>query len=538
MKHLDITEIRALLEPLGVWGDDSAFKNLNRLCYHDETRLKTLGKVLVNICDGDASRVDDPNLRELFIEQLASSDCPFLVHMFYGDTLIGITETVSYQTMGRHFGEYGRGERLTSIILAGVDNAFVEHDRALYLIELGQLNQAEIILRGEKLHKAKGLYRGIIGESLYQFPAKINLVDILVLRGNLREAYAIADTLVSLYDSQESIRNNAQQTISDALWNRAALGEFVKGYRITTGFNPYDRRAVVRTFQGDIQGALSDFKRAEAFQRYKLEKLHQMKGLNLALRHRKTVRRTVPPTELREIERIADEKKLTYPLTGHSAVYYAILLTRLGKLKSAQHILDYTRRWAAHPDYRYPLTEAVASLALSDVHRLMGDFDSAKEYISGPLAWSKQSGQKEVACWSHLSLARLYLHQGQYDAAEVEISHALDIAVEHGFRLYEIDSRITHSRLHLLRGDLESAEQSANRALMFARDPACDYKWAQGNAYHLLAEILLHPDHPLNDPSAQHTTARTNLYEAIDIRLPIRDPRLQNSERLLATIQN
>lgn len=188
----------------------------------------------------------------------------------------------SYVILGRKRGEYRRGLELVAAsippmpIAVSDENArrklfdaesglpALEHNRALFLMDLGRLDEAEAILRGPVIRQICGYYDdGFRDEARYQFIAQLNLCDLLLLRGRLSEAYAIADSLVTMLECDDGV-NGHNGTPSKAYAQVEAANGSCSPF--TTGFNPHARRAVALMYQGNVPGALADFKRAEHYQ--------------------------------------------------------------------------------------------------------------------------------------------------------------------------------------------------------------------------------------------------------------------------------
>lgn len=541
-KKLTYQQAQEFLRRSGVHGSDKNLESIVHACGQEPSTLEAVATALCDLKDGDASKLDCPEVLEAILKTLVhSGKAKSALELYHQDRFFPKAGG-GYKTLGRKRGQFAQGLKLTSVFREAAE-AFqgigqeacpetgfpsVAHDRALFLIELGELTAAEAILRSPIVGQAEGPYPGIDGKCLRQLPARLNLCDILILTGRLSEAFSIADMMVRASES-EDICDPRGGTLADRFHARVSIGEYVGGYRFTTGFNPYAHRAVVRALQGQIEEALLDFKQAEGFQQKKLSQLYERRTLFSQIWHSRYMDQEA------SID-LTDEAEATSPppLIGLAAVHYGLLLTRLGMLHSAQKVLDYNRRWAAHPFNRFPGMVALAGVALSDVYRLMGNEVSASRQLEYPLAWSAETGQKEIACWSHLSLARLHLLGHRLDEAQVALDKALDLAETHNFVLYEIDCRVTGGRIAFLNQDWGRAKESASTALYAAADPECSYAWGQGSALHLLAEIEAHP----SCGARRYYREEIGLLArgAVKIRERIRDPRLANSQELLAKV--
>ncbi len=563
-----------LIRSYNVHGSGEELQALISVCDLDASALEAAAIALRDLKGGDAAELDDHEVLLFIMKQLVRADKSALALNLYQKDNVFHDAGGGYKILGRKRGRFRQGLELTETLKeaaasldpqrtrdprADSESGFpsVEHDRALFLIDLGHLVEAERILRSPLISQADGYYDGIVGESLYQFPAKLDLCDILILTGRLHEAHCSADMLARAYAS-EDIDDSVGYPLGLRLRGMAERVEYANYYAFTTGFNPYARRAWIRTLQGHVEAALVDFKHAEIFQQEKLGNLYNMyEKFRMFLHYKKTGE--APPGEdinenwlqedisvlwmysvfLSQASR-EDLPEALPPLLGQAAIFYGLLLMRLGKLQTAFNVLDYNRRWAAHSDNCFAPMVAFAEVALSDVLRLQGNIDAALQRLEHPLAWSAETGQKEIACWAHLSLARAYLAKRELDEAETALRLALEIAREHDLVLYEIDGQVTAGRIAFIRQDWKAARQNATEALKAAAHPACGYAWAHGNALHLLAEMTLHPAYEpeYGSPDRKDTLegAERLARGAVKIRERIRDPRLANSQQLLATI--
>ncbi len=354
-------------------------------------------------------------------------------------------------------------------------------------------------------------------KSLYQHIARQNLGDVLVLAGKLREAEQIADGMIQAYESD--LINSSGSTQAEALIARLILGE--KAYSpYRSGSNPYARRAVALSLQGKVCQALADFKRAEAFS-LKKPRIYIYKFL--AIKRLEKLGQPIP----KAWEKSEPEHRT---LVGQAAIFYALLLTRLGKLDSALKVLNYSKRWAAHRSNDWPSVVVYAELALSDVYRLRGEYSLAQHNLEHPLQWATQTGQQETYCWAHLSCSRLKHAQNQLPEAQNAVDKAYSVATRHGFKLYEIDCLVTAGWIALSHQDLVTAQQKAAAALKLVGDPDMAYAWGYGNTIHLMGEILFRKD----DINKAHQF----LTCAAKLREQIKDPRLKNTQELLDGIKH
>ena len=522
---LDTTAAAALLRSHGVQGTDAELSKLINICDGNSSILERIAVILANLADSQASRIDEPDVIEAVIQELLHSDCDRALQ-FYQNYYAKGGYGYNVQRSDYRFGlrivsalqQIDSSSRSESYIINNPEIGFpaIEHDRALFLTELGELKQAETILRELAFSQKKYYYSDGQCKVLYQYAARQNLCDVLVLQGRLREAEQIADGTIQAYESDLTI--GSSQTRSESLLSRITIGErcFMR-HRLYSGCNPYARRAVALYLQGKIRQALADFKQAEAFSLRKTPSDYL--ELKVMMRLEK-LEQPIPDWDEMEIPHRT--------LIGQAAIFYALLLTRLGKLDTALKVLNYSKRCAEHPSNNLPSMLVCAEVALSDVYRLKGEYELAQQNLEHPLAWAAQTGQQEISCWAHLSLARLKHAQNQLAIAQNTVDEACTIATRHGFILYEIDCLVTAGRIALSQQDLITAEQKAKAALLSIGDPDMAYAWGHGNTLHLMGEILCKKNNLEN--------AHEFLTGAAKLRERIEDPRLLNTKELLSQI--
>jgi tetratricopeptide (TPR) repeat protein len=322
--------------------------------------------------------------------------------------------------------------------------------------------------------------------------------------------------VIETYESDDVYSEWGGQ-FSEAFFLTLCAGEYVTlGH---SGANPYAIRAVARALQGKTREALIDFKRAEDFRQRELEKFRARRHSHEALVRHKQSGEPLP-------DDWDKPSRQPTPLTGYAAMYCAMLLTRLGKLNTALKILRYVRRRSMYFLHKWPRMAACADVATSDVYRLMGQHEDARHALEYPLTWARETGQQEIVCWARLSEARLELAQNRLDEAQRALDEASTVAQGCEFKLYEADCMVTAGRIALIRGDVETAATMSSQALHMAGDPDCAYAWAQGNALHLLGEVVLR--------GGDRERVGRLLQGAARLRARLEDPRLANTQEILA----
>jgi hypothetical protein len=515
--ELDSALVR--LRERGLAGTEEDFAHLKHICAYDIQAVECVGETLLQTADGQICRLLETAIFEAVANALRLTVDVHPLIIFYASQY---DKWGSYKQTAQRQADFQRGLWFTALftqIEAGLSEEDrqryfekvneITHARALLLMEVGHLAEAEAILRNLAF-EPRAAYGLPESKIICQYIARQNLSDLLVLNGRLREAEQVADGVVQALPPDALDEWGA---IAENMLHRLAMGEYA-AKRDTSGANPYAARAVARAWQGKVRQALADFKQAEIFQKEKLAQLYKIKTLYAQVCRPEVVMPSEPQA-----------------LTGHAALQYAHLLTRLGKLNTAWKILDYSHRWAAYAGHQLPGMAAWADLALSDVYRLRGECDLAQNCLDSGADWAAAAGQKELLCWSQLSAARLALAQNNLTVAAAAADQAYATAVAHQFNLYALDALVTAGRIAFVQQNLDAAQSKAKAAVQICADPDFAYAWGRANAYHLLGEILLSQRENI-EMAAQFLTG------AVKIRKQIEDPRLRNSQALLAQIPN
>ena len=535
--RLDANAAEALLRSYNVQGTEKELSRLMRLCDDHPLALELVGVILSNLANNQASCIDNPDVLEAVINGLVRSEFPKLALRFFSSYYTG---KINYLEYGLKRADFRLGLRLTSALIEQIaltklpelererypETGFlpIKHDHALFLIDLGELKQAETILWELAFEPQSFYYPDGQCNILYQYAARQNLCDLLILRGNLREAEQLADGMIQAYES-DLIISRWGSLQAEILLSRLQISErYFPGIKLYSGSNPYARRAVARTLQGKVRQALADFKQAEAFF-FRKTPLEMLEMLQRSAAKKRLRRLGLPIPE--------NWNEIPLPhrtLIGQAAIFYALLLTRLGKLDTALKVLNYSKRLATHPSKNFPSMVVYAELGLSDIYRLKGEYELAQQNLEHPLEWTKQTGQQELSCWASLSLAKLKHALHQLSEAENALDEAYSIATRHGFKLYEIDCLVSAGWIALSQQDLVTAENKAETALYKVSDPDIAYAWGQGNTFHLMGQVLFQK----NDLQQ----AQKYLTSALKLRERIEDPRLINTQELLSQISN
>ena len=420
------------------------------------------------------------------------------------------------RNLGWRLGAYERGERICRAFAAGktpetapLPDGLSEHvqavfinEWAVYLMELGRLDAAarcyerhnEMQMRQESWKNAS------IG--------KANLAEAWLLAGRLRAGLTGAEEALRLAE----LANDAEKRCYS-----------------------YAYRAHARALRGETGAALADFRDALQWQ------------------HK-------------------DEGESDWPLYSNRGYWHTLLLARLGRSEEAARLTEQNKeicREFAGPHNNH---EPPCNLLLADLARERGDLPEAGRLLDDAHAWALARDAKEPLCWAELVRARIKIGvRGEGRGARGEeagraVEEGLRIARECGFGIYHIDLLLERCRLGLLRGDAPAAEADARTALfdghhppaesalptlLAATDRECGYAWGIAAGGHLLAEALLlkaaqkikradYVPAKIDElPPAVHqlvADARDQLDQCRELRQRIQDPKIADTQRLLAQL--
>jgi hypothetical protein len=408
------------------------------------------------------------------------------------------TMLLGYDHIGWQLADYQRGLRVTSCL---VDRGGIELrekykgdspalERSLFLLDLGQLHDAEALMRslltmiGESPPRSsddetafdEGFPRLRDFCALYELSLLQSLADLSLMRGELVEAEALADTVIATVDNAFERPRERRDDMGFVLLRRAG-----------SGWNPMGRRAAARALLGKTAAAISDFEGASTWQ-----------------------------AEWRTFVGRA-------PTWGIHTALHAALLVRQAKPDAALAILStlspVSLTWA-------PLVAAHHALVQSDISLLNRDRMTAAGAVDRALAWAMQSGHQETYARAQLARARISWRGGDAAVASIAISEAIETARRCGFRICQIDSLVAAGHMSLALGDLAEVRNHSDEACETAH--RCGYQWGIGDAVHLKAELAMR--------SGDTAAARRSADDAISIRTSIGDPKVDNTKRLRAML--
>lgn len=257
-----------------------------------------------------------------------------------------------------------------------------------------------------------------------------NLCKLRLLEGRLHEALSLAERD---FESGDMTSTDSSHGFSSE--------SFVS-------VNSYAYRATALALLGDIEGAEAGFARALAMQ--------------------------------------ASSRGNLVNLCG---VYQADLMLRLLDLDAAQRIAQENLRYCEAMGFHDTATRC--HLQLSDLWRLRGALERARDHLESARAFASSSGWQEALALWHLTVARIFLQSDDARAAAQAAQEGLGLAERCGFGLIAIDALTVLGGAELVCGQVGAAERTARDALARSMQTTCGYAWGQRDAADLLGRTLL-----------------------------------------------
>ena len=295
------------------------------------------------------------------------------------------------------------------------------------------------------------------------------------------------------------------------------LGEMARGLRIIRGFNPCPDRWALGWYLralGELDLAYEEnnlpFFRAD---------MRLLQGRLVEVEREGDLART-------EVARFLMGNTARLPADALGCVIPRVqILLCLGRFADA---------WlAAQPEQVYGMfgwedDRARCQLFRADVASQLGDGPGAAQSLDAATGWILHSGSAEHLCVYHLWWARIAFRAQDFGPAQLAVDEGLRLARASGLRLYHVELLSLRAELFLAESQPQAAEQAAREARAIASAPECQYQWGRAAADHLLGHALL--------AQARLVEARAALLAARSLRKMLGDPRVEQTERLLARL--
>lgn len=171
---------------------------------------------------------------------------------------------------------------------------------------------------------------------------------------------------------------------------------------------------------------------------------------------------------------------------------------------------------------------------LGSIQRIKANYKEAQIHLQKALEIARKVGMPFLEIKALLESGRLHLDTEEYKDAIRDAGQILKICERTGFKLYEPEAEIVLSKAYLAQKDFAQAHStSSGQAETFANSAyekavGMKYRWAEGDAAHLLGEIYL--------AMGEKPKARKWLKKAVACRKKILDPKVKESEKILKSL--
>ncbi len=223
--------------------------------------------------------------------------------------------------------------------------------------------------------------------------------------------------------------------------------------------------------------------------------------------------------------RLTDELEETisgYPLCSIWGAYYTDFLISMRRIKEA-FILTIRNLEICSNIFKNPNDASRYYRCLGSIKRIEGNCKKAEIHLQDALEIARKVVMPDIEIEALLERGRLYLDMGKYEDALRDAEQVLKICERTGFKFYEPGAEIVLAKVELAQKEFEQAENNAKSA--YEKAVAMKYRWAEGDAAHLLGEIALARE---NKKEAQEW-----LKKAIKCRKEIKDPKAKETEKTI-----
>lgn len=295
------------------------------------------------------------------------------------------------------------------------------------------------------------------------------------------------------------------------------LGEMARGLRILRGFDPCPDRWAL----GWFLRALGEFEDAYAHN----ELPYFRADIRLLQGRLPEVSREGEDTRTAVAEFLMGRTSQAPPSVLGCAVPRAHVLLYLGRLWESFQIAQLD---PLYHDLGREGDRARCLLIAAEAARRQAETEASAQDLQTAATWIRHSGSVEHLCLYHLVRARLAHDKGERENAQRAVNEGLYLGRTCRLGLYHIELLCLQAEINLARGDAPAAERMASEALWRSSADDCRFAWGESEARHLLGKAL----------AAQQRLqeARGVLEAAQELRRRIGDPRLPETERLLACV--
>ncbi len=212
-----------------------------------------------------------------------------------------------------------------------------------------------------------------------------------------------------------------------------------------------------------------------------------------------------------------------------AGVHYTGFLISMGRIDEASELtrqnLEICKR------NNWPADISRCHCCLGAIERIRGDKKQAEGHLNEALDIARKVTMPFLEIEALVELGRLRLDTGKYEDAIRDAEDVLKICERTGFRFYEPGAEIVLAKAYLAEKDFEKAETNAKSA--YEKAVGMKYRWAEGDAGHLLGEIYLAMGQKRPAPSTSSGQAEEWIKKAVRCRKEILDPKAKESEGML-----
>jgi len=206
---------------------------------------------------------------------------------------------------------------------------------------------------------------------------------------------------------------------------------------------------------------------------------------------------------------------------SHRGINYATFLISMERIDEAYELTRQNLEICQRNNWQNSISRCYRCLGA--IERIKGNKKKAEEHLKEALEISRNIGVPDLQIEALIERGRLNLDMGKNEDAIGDANEALKICERTGFRFYEPEAEIVLAKAYLAQKDFGQAEANAKSA--YDKAVGMKYRWAEGDAAHLLGEIAL--------AKKDKKEAQKWINKAIKCRSEIKDPKVKESGRIL-----
>ena len=302
---------------------------------------------------------------------------------------------------------------------------------------------------------------------------------------------------------------------------KAAIDSFLEGNQIAHASVGYQNLAGLQFRTGELESGLESAKKAldaaekAKFDRYICTSKAYLAGILHLLGKNEEAGNWFRQAD--ELEGKTSGDRL-YSLAG---VFYADFLLSIKRIDEAFELTKQNLEICQR--YNVVIDISRCHRCLGAIERIKGNHKKAETHLQNAIEIARKIGVPHLEIEALLEFGRLHLDMGRHEDAISDAKEVLKICARTGFKLYEPEAEIVLVKVDMALNDLEQAKTLAHSA--YEKAIGMKYRWAEGDAAHLLGEIYL--------AVGDKVKAGEWLEKAVACRKEILDPEVKGSERVL-----